>query len=144
MGSAWDANHVYFVVQWEDAGHTASTRRQKWSFGPGGFDPLQHAGATPGAPNALAANATGHVLHEPEDEDRVLLMFPIVDSEAVGIPVVASGGAGGPAHFVEAVTAGAADAALGAGIFHDGLVRVAEVKQALAGAGLPVNGQEDA
>lgn len=61
-------------------------------------------------------------------------------AEAVGVPVIASGGAGRPADFVDAVVAGAADAALGAGIFHDGLVSVTAVKRALATAGLPVNG----
>ncbi|HUG39634.1 MAG TPA: imidazole glycerol phosphate synthase subunit HisF [Longimicrobiales bacterium] len=61
-------------------------------------------------------------------------------AEAVPVPVIASGGAGGPAHFVEAVVAGGADAALGAGIFHDGLVSIAAVKQALTTAGVPVNG----
>lgn len=61
-------------------------------------------------------------------------------AEAVTVPVIASGGAGGPDDFVAAVTAGHADAALGAGIFHDGLVSVAAVKQALDRAGLPVNG----
>ena len=55
------------------------------------------------------------------------------------MPVVASGGAGAPAHFVDALADGLADAALGAGIFHDGLVSVAEVKHALSMAGLPVS-----
>ena len=61
-------------------------------------------------------------------------------AEAVSVPVIASGGAGRPSHFVDAVTDGRADAALGAGIFHDGLVSVAEVKHALSIAGIPVNG----
>ena len=63
-------------------------------------------------------------------------------ADAVPVPVVASGGAGGPDHFVAAFTDGRADAALGAGIFHDGLVSVDEVKQALSRAGLSVNGGE--
>lgn len=58
--------------------------------------------------------------------------------EAVAVPVIASGGAGEPAHFVQAVAPGLADAALAAGIFHDGLVAVADVKRALDQAGLPV------
>ena len=62
---------------------------------------------------------------------------------AVPVPVIASGGAGGPAHFVQALTEGGADAALGAGIFHDGLVSIGTVKQALSKAGLPVNGGEE-
>jgi len=59
-------------------------------------------------------------------------------SEAVGIPVIASGGAGRPAHFVEVLTEGKADAALAASIFHFGRVRIREVKAALAAAGIPV------
>ena len=59
---------------------------------------------------------------------------------AVTVPVIASGGAGEPGHFVDAVVDGRADAALAAGIFHDGLVSVSAVKRALSSAGLPVNG----
>lgn len=59
-------------------------------------------------------------------------------AEAVTVPVIASGGAGEPAHFVEALDHGRADAALAAGIFHDGLVSISAVKDAIAAAGLPV------
>jgi imidazole glycerol-phosphate synthase subunit HisF len=55
----------------------------------------------------------------------------------VPIPVVASGGAGAVEHFAPAVAAGA-DAVLAATVFHFGEVRIAEVKSALADAGLPV------
>ncbi len=57
---------------------------------------------------------------------------------AVGIPVIASSGAGSPAHFVEVFTATAADAALAAGIFHRREVPISRVKEALADAGVPV------
>lgn len=59
---------------------------------------------------------------------------------AVGVPVIASGGAGEPAHFVAACLDGRADAALGAGVFHDRLVSIPDVKRALSAAGLAVNG----
>src|SRR3712207_4986932 len=59
-------------------------------------------------------------------------------SEAVDVPVVASGGAGGPNDLVAAIVEGRADAVLAASIFHDGLVTIGEVKAALAGAGVPV------
>ncbi|NQU77045.1 MAG: imidazole glycerol phosphate synthase subunit HisF [Planctomycetes bacterium] len=52
--------------------------------------------------------------------------------EAVSIPVVASGGAGGPEDIYEVLTAGKADAALAASIFHYGSYTVAEIKQYLA------------
>ena len=60
-------------------------------------------------------------------------------SDAVSVPVIASGGAGGPEHLAEALTTGGADAALAASIFHDGHYSVAETKRFLAGKGLEMN-----
>ena len=54
------------------------------------------------------------------------------------IPVIASGGAGSAGHIVEVLTAGGADAALAASIFHYGETTIAEVKQALAARGVSV------
>jgi imidazole glycerol-phosphate synthase subunit HisF len=59
-------------------------------------------------------------------------------SEAVRIPVIASGGAGNFAHFVEVFTAGRADAALAASIFHFAEHAVADLKQHLRAAGIAV------
>ena len=59
-------------------------------------------------------------------------------SEAVPVPVVASGGAGTPEDVWEVLTEGRADAALAAGIFHRGQLRIKDVKAHLANAGLPV------
>lgn len=56
----------------------------------------------------------------------------------VSIPVIASGGAGNPQHFLEVFTAGKADAALAATIFHFGTQAVAELKQMLLQAGIPM------
>lgn len=58
-------------------------------------------------------------------------------SEAVGVPVIASGGAGTLEHLAEALAAGA-DAALAASIFHYGTYSLAETKAFLAEAGVPV------
>ena len=58
-------------------------------------------------------------------------------ASAVTVPVIASGGAGSAAHVCDALEAGA-DAALLAGILHDGLTTVRAVKRAVADAGLPV------
>ncbi|MCZ7430736.1 imidazole glycerol phosphate synthase subunit HisF [Streptomyces sp. WMMC1477] len=55
----------------------------------------------------------------------------------VSVPVIASGGAGRVADFPAAVTAGA-DAVLAASVFHFGDLRIAQVKEALRGAGHPV------
>jgi cyclase len=59
-------------------------------------------------------------------------------SEAVSIPVVASGGAGKPEHLADAVLIGKADAALAASIFHFGEYSIRETKQVMAGRGIPV------
>ncbi|HET7726106.1 MAG TPA: HisA/HisF-related TIM barrel protein, partial [Candidatus Limnocylindrales bacterium] len=59
-------------------------------------------------------------------------------SSAVEVPVIASGGASGPADFVAAVRDGGADAVLAASIFHRRMHSIANVKAAMAAAGLPV------
>jgi len=59
-------------------------------------------------------------------------------SDAVSVPVIASGGAGTLEHLSEAILAGAADAVLCASIFHYGEYRVREAKQRLAADGIPV------
>lgn len=59
-------------------------------------------------------------------------------SQAVSIPVVASGGAGKPEHLAEAVLAGRADAALAASIFHFGEYSIRETKEVMAAHGVPV------
>jgi imidazole glycerol-phosphate synthase subunit HisF len=59
-------------------------------------------------------------------------------SEAVQIPVIASGGAGTAAHFVEVFARGQAHAALAASIFHFGISSARDLKQQLAAAGVPV------
>jgi cyclase len=59
-------------------------------------------------------------------------------SNAVSVPVIASGGAGSAVHVCDALTEGQADAALVAGILHDGLVTIAQLKHAMRSAGLPV------
>lgn len=59
-------------------------------------------------------------------------------SERVDVPVVASGGAGEAAHLRDAFLEGHASAALVAGILHEGLTTVGELKQALTGWGVPV------
>lgn len=59
-------------------------------------------------------------------------------SEAVSIPVIASGGAGTLEHFYEALTAGKADAALAASLFHFKELEIKEVKQYLKDKGVSV------
>ena len=59
-------------------------------------------------------------------------------TSSVGVPVIASGGAAGPDDFVAAVRDGGADAVLAASIFHRRIHAIADVKAAMAAAGLPV------
>lgn len=59
-------------------------------------------------------------------------------ADAVDVPVIASGGAGEPAHLVEAIERGRADAVLCASIFHYGRHTIAEAKQRMSEAGIPV------
>jgi len=59
-------------------------------------------------------------------------------SRAVSVPVIASGGAKLPEHFVEIFIDGAANAALAASIFHDNIQPIRELKQFLAGRGIEV------
>jgi len=59
-------------------------------------------------------------------------------SEAVGIPVVASGGAGHPSHLADAIQHGKADAALAASIFHFGQFTIQETKQLMKERGIAV------
>ena len=59
-------------------------------------------------------------------------------TSAVQVPVIASGGAAGPADFIAAVRDGGADAILAASIFHRRIHAISDVKAAMAAAGLPV------
>jgi cyclase len=59
-------------------------------------------------------------------------------SRATHVPIIASGGAGKPEHFVRVLTEGCADAALAASIFHYGTYTVCQLKEELARRGIPV------
>jgi cyclase len=59
-------------------------------------------------------------------------------SDAVAVPVIASGGVGNLDHLVEGVTEGGAEAVLAASIFHFGTYTVGQAKQAMAQAGIDV------
>ena len=59
-------------------------------------------------------------------------------SDAVGIPVIASGGAGAPDHFADAIIDGHASAVLAASVFHFGQFSVNDAKSVMAARGIPV------
>jgi imidazole glycerol-phosphate synthase subunit HisF len=88
------------------------------------------------------ALGAGEILLTSMDTDGVLTGFDCklcrAVSRATHIPVIASGGAGKPEHFVQVLTEGEADAALAASIFHDGTYTVDDIKEHLDKAGIPV------
>jgi cyclase len=84
----------------------------------------------------------GELLVTSIDRDGTRAGFDTALLRAIGgradIPIIASGGAGGPADFVAAIVDGGADAVLAAGIFHRDEWSIGAVKEAMAAAGLPV------
>lgn len=84
----------------------------------------------------------GEILLTSMDRDGTQTGFDIdltaVISRAVSVPVIASGGAKSPAHFLEVFREGSADAALAASIFHDRTQSIRSLKEFLAQAGVPV------
>ncbi|MBC7781520.1 MAG: imidazole glycerol phosphate synthase subunit HisF [Proteobacteria bacterium] len=84
----------------------------------------------------------GEVLLTSMDRDGTRIGFDLAltraFSDALTIPIIASGGVGSIAHMVEGVTQGHADAVLAASIFHYGEHTVGEVKRALEAAGVEV------
>jgi cyclase len=93
------------------------------------------------AKKAVALGA-GEILLTSVDRDGTQLGFDTTltaeVSKAVSVPVIASGGARSPEHFAEIFKAGAADAALAASIFHDGVQSIRTLKEFLAANGIEV------
>jgi cyclase len=88
------------------------------------------------------ARGAGEILVTSMDRDGTKTGFDTAltaaISSTVSVPVIASGGAKLPDHFAEIFTAGRADAALAASIFHDGIQPIRELKEFLAARGIPV------
>ena len=107
-----------------------------------------HGGRTPTGRDAVAwaqqaeSLGAGEILLTSMDRDGTGSGFDCALTRAIAdsvrIPVIASGGAGGAAHFLEVFRVGHADAALAASIFHYGFSRLADLKQTLASQGVPV------
>lgn len=91
---------------------------------------------------SVADLGAGEILLTSMDRDGTKAGFDLkltrAISDAVSIPVVASGGVGTLDHFVEGVTKGGASAVLAASVFHYGTFSVGEVKQHMAKAGIPM------
>ncbi|HXH21980.1 MAG TPA: imidazole glycerol phosphate synthase subunit HisF [Dehalococcoidia bacterium] len=118
------------------------------AVGEGKWEVYTHGGRRPTGLDAVewakrvVALGAGEILLTSMDTDGHLDGYDIpltrAISEAVEVPVIASGGAGHPQHMVDAVLEGKADAVLAASIFHFGTYRVREVKEYMAARGLPV------
>ena len=115
---------------------------------PGKWEIFTHGGRRPTGIDAVAfartvaAKGAGEILLTSMDRDgtqqgfNLELTRAIVD--AVGIPVIASGGVGTLDHLVEGVREGGASAVLAASIFHFGTYSIAEAKAHMQAAGIPV------
>ncbi|MBI5691170.1 MAG: imidazole glycerol phosphate synthase subunit HisF [Verrucomicrobia bacterium] len=107
-----------------------------------------HGGRNPTALDAVAwaeravALGAGEILLTSMDADGTQAGYDCAltraVSDAVSVPVIASGGAGTLQHFAEVLDAGRASAVLAASLFHFGTFRIAEVKSYLATHGVPV------
>ncbi len=117
------------------------------SRGDGGFEVYVAGGRTPTGRDAVAwareavARGVGEIMLTSMDRDGTKDGYDTdlvrAIASAVEVPVIASGGAGEPAHLVEGLAAGA-DAVLCASIFHYGEYTIPEVREALRGAGVPM------
>ena len=113
-----------------------------------GFEVFTHGGRRETGIDAIAYAAeaarrgAGEILLTSMDKDGTKSGFDIeltrAVTDAVSVPVIASGGAGSAEDFAPAVMEGGANAVLAASIFHFGEVSLAEARTALAEAGAPV------
>ncbi len=113
-----------------------------------GWEVFLHGGRTSTGVDALAwaddavAHGAGEILLTSMDRDGTRDGFDIeltrAVSDLVSVPVIASGGVGNLAHMVEGIIEGHASAVLAASIFHFGEYSIAQAKEAMALAGIPV------
>lgn len=114
----------------------------------GGWEVVTYGGSRPSGLSApdwareAARRGAGELLLTSVDADGVREGYDLdvtaLVSDAVDIPVIASGGAGRMEHFYDALTRGKADAALAASLFHFGEVSIPQLKEYLAERGLPI------
>jgi cyclase len=113
-----------------------------------GWEVYTHGGRRPTGLDAVAwarrvsELGAGEILLTSMDRDGTKLGFDLeltrAVTDAVPVPVIASGGVGNLQHLADGVTVGGADAVLAASIFHFGAFTVAQAKRFLAAQGIPV------
>ena len=114
----------------------------------GGWEVYLNGGRVPTGLDALdwavegVRRGAGEILLTSMDTDGVGEGFALdvtrQVADAVGVPVIASGGAGKPEHFRDVLTLGHADAALAATLFHFGILKIGDLKDYLARNDIPV------
>jgi imidazole glycerol-phosphate synthase subunit HisF len=126
------------VVASIDARRDSDGRWRVWTHGgqvPSGLDAIEWA-------RECVARGAGEILLTSIERDGARhgydLALTRAISDAVSVPVIASGGAGCAEHVRDALVEGGADAVLVAGILHDGLTTVRDIKEVLARARIPV------
>lgn len=115
---------------------------------PGKWEIWTHGGRTPTGIDAVAyarqvtALGAGEILLTSMDRDGTRAGFDLAltraVSDAVTVPVIASGGVGTLQHLADGITQGGASAVLAASIFHFGEFSISEAKHFMAAAGVPV------
>lgn len=115
---------------------------------PGKYEIFTHGGRNPTGIDAvewakrMVAYGAGEILLTSMDRDGTKAGFDLpmtrAISDAVTVPVIASGGVGTLEHFVDGVKEGHASAVLAASVFHFGTYRIKEVKEYMQQAGIPV------
>jgi imidazole glycerol-phosphate synthase subunit HisF len=138
LSEAADAFGTQCVVAAIDARATAE----------GSWEVVINGGRTPTGRDVVAwateceERGAGEILLTSMDRDGTKAGFDTALLQAVtgavNVPVIASGGAGSAQHMREGITEGHASAVLAASIFHFGELRVGQVKDAMAAAGVPV------
>jgi imidazole glycerol-phosphate synthase subunit HisF len=140
IGRSFGAQAVVVAIDARRDPHAADPVRDAQVFVQGGRKPTGRR-VVEWAREAEARGA-GEILLTSMDADGTRAGFDCeltaAVSQAVSIPVIASGGAGTVAHFTDVFAAGKADAALAASIFHFGVSSARSLKQGLAQAGVPV------
>ncbi|MBX7196836.1 MAG: imidazole glycerol phosphate synthase subunit HisF [Sandaracinaceae bacterium] len=120
----------------------------RWREEAGRYEVYTHGGRRPAGLDAIAwateaaTRGAGEVLLTSMDRDGTRdgydLRLTRAVSDAIPVPVVASGGVGSLEHFADGVRVGGADAVLAASVFHDGVFSVRAVKEYLRGRGVAV------